>query len=207
MSSGDHEEKPVTAVAYAGTDIPERSEWTVDDLKDLPKDFRYELVNGRLIVPSPTAMHQDIAHRVKSALEEHCPDGYVVSTDQSLAIDVKNEPRPDVVVMPAEHFDVSPVPVAGSLLVVEVISATQTVREMVDKARAYSSAKIGHYWIIDPLREQIELIEMILDDAGRGYDYGEATAGVFRTQQPFPVVLDLPALSKRHAAIRGRKSS
>ncbi|WP_433688494.1 hypothetical protein ACQP0I_08800 [Micromonospora carbonacea] len=39
--------------------LPERHEWTVDDLGDLPKDLPYELINGRLIVPSPTALHQD----------------------------------------------------------------------------------------------------------------------------------------------------
>ena len=39
--------------------LPERHEWTVDDLGDLPKDLPYELINGRLIVPSPTAVHQD----------------------------------------------------------------------------------------------------------------------------------------------------
>ncbi|GGM36749.1 hypothetical protein GCM10011608_21730 [Micromonospora sonchi] len=41
--------------------LPERSEWTVDDLGDLPKDLPYELINGRLIVPSPTALYQDLA--------------------------------------------------------------------------------------------------------------------------------------------------
>ncbi|WP_235965981.1 hypothetical protein [Micromonospora rubida] len=37
--------------------LPERHEWTVDDLS---KDLPYELINGRLILPSPTLLHQDM---------------------------------------------------------------------------------------------------------------------------------------------------
>jgi Uma2 family endonuclease len=203
-TSHENEEQPMTAVADARPSYLDRTEWTVDDLKDLPEDLNYELVNGRLILPSPTAIHQDIAVRVKLALEEHCPETHVVSTDQSLAIDYKNEPRPDVVVMPAEHIDVSPVPVAGSLLAVEVVSASQTVREMVDKAKAYAIAKIPYYWIIDSHDEQLSLTELILDPATGRYQLGEATIGVFETDQPFPVTIDLPALSTRYAKLRAR---
>jgi hypothetical protein len=32
----------------AALNLPDRQDWTVDDLADLPKDLRYELVNGRL---------------------------------------------------------------------------------------------------------------------------------------------------------------
>jgi hypothetical protein len=48
----------------AALNLPDKQEWTVDDLANLPKDLRYELVDGRLILPSPTAIHQDIALEV-----------------------------------------------------------------------------------------------------------------------------------------------
>lgn len=32
----------------APTDLPERQQWTVDDLGELPKDLRYELINAGL---------------------------------------------------------------------------------------------------------------------------------------------------------------
>jgi hypothetical protein len=38
--------------------LPDRQDWTVDDLASLPEDLRYELIDGRLILPSPTAIHQ-----------------------------------------------------------------------------------------------------------------------------------------------------
>ena len=49
------EEDPLTAAL----NLPDKQEWTVDDLASLPKDLRYELVDGRLILPSPTAIHQN----------------------------------------------------------------------------------------------------------------------------------------------------
>ncbi|NUR70005.1 MAG: Uma2 family endonuclease [Hamadaea sp.] len=194
----------MTAVADARPTYLDRTEWTVDDLKDLPEDLNYELVNGRLILPSPTFTHQEIAIRIKLALDEHCPQTHVVSTDQSIAIDNANEPRPDVVVMPVEHIDVSPVPVAGSLLAVEVVSASQSVREMVDKAQAYAIAEIPHYWIIDTHDDQLSLSELTLDPSDGQYKMGKATVGVFKTEQPFPVTIDLPALSTRYAKLRAR---
>jgi Uma2 family endonuclease len=60
-------------------DLPDRQEWTVDDLGELPRDLRYELINGTLILPSPTALHQDLCVRVLLALEEQCPEGLVPS--------------------------------------------------------------------------------------------------------------------------------
>ncbi|WP_243715799.1 hypothetical protein [Micromonospora sp. KC207] len=55
--------------------LPERHEWTVDDLGNLPKDLPYELINGRLTVPSPTAVHQDFCVRLLLALEVDHPPG------------------------------------------------------------------------------------------------------------------------------------
>ncbi|MCP2324795.1 Uma2 family endonuclease [Hamadaea flava] len=194
----------MTAVADTRPSYLDRTEWTVDDLQDLPENLNYELVNGRLILPSPTFTHQEIAIRVKLALDEHCPQTHVVSTDQSIAIDNENEPRPDVVVIPVEHIDVSPVPVAGSLLAVEIVSASQSFREMADKATAYAIANIPHYWIIDSQEEQLYLAEMALDSQTGEYRRIGATTGVFKTEQPYPVTIDLPALSTRYAKLRAR---
>ncbi|MBX7268484.1 Uma2 family endonuclease [Micromonospora sp. Llam7] len=86
---------------------PERSEWTVDDLGDLPEDLPYELVSGRLIVPSPTALHQDLCVELLLALRVNCPPDYLVSIDLSMRIDRRNESRPDVVATHTEDLFVS----------------------------------------------------------------------------------------------------
>ena len=106
-----------------------------------------------------------------------------------------------VAVVPVRYAGVSPVRLDGALLVVEVISQSQIFRGMVDKERADAKARIPTYWIIEPTTGQINLIERLLGPDG-DYHYGEATSDVYTTDRPWKVMLDLPALSARHKAMR-----
>lgn len=177
--------------------LPERHEWTVDDLGDLPKDLPYELINGRLIVPSPTAVHQDFCVRLLLALEVNCSPGYLVSIDLSMRVDRRNEPRPDVVVIHRRHADRSPVPVEDALLAVEVVSPTSTFRDMYDKAKVYAHAGVRSYWVVDPLQERVTLTEYVLGAGGREYEQVTHTEDLFVTELPWKVSVDLPALTTR----------
>ncbi|MEV0722674.1 Uma2 family endonuclease [Micromonospora purpureochromogenes] len=180
--------------------LPERSEWTVDDLGDLPKDLPYELINGRLILPSPTALHQDLCVEILLALEINCSPGYLVSIALSMRVDRRNEPRPNVVAIRREHADRSPVPVEDALLAVEVISPTSVFRDMYDKARVYAHAGVQTYWVVDPLRERMTLTEFVLGPKGE-YEAVAHTDDVFVTERPWKVSVDLPALTARRAAL------
>ncbi|MCI4064747.1 Uma2 family endonuclease [Micromonospora sp. R77] len=180
--------------------LPERHEWTVDDLGDLPKDLPYELINGRLIVPSPTALHQDLCVRLLLALEVNCPPEYLVSIDLSMRVDRRNEPRPDVVVIRRKHAGRSPVPVEDALLAVEVVSPTSTFRDMYDKAKVYAHAGVRSYWVVDPLQEKIALTEYVLG-ANREYEQVSNTEDLFVTETPWKVSVDLPALTARRDAL------
>ncbi len=88
----------MTAALHLPDLLRDKQDWTVDDLANLPDDLRYELIDGRLILPSPTFMHQDICGEVMLMLRPNCPPGFRVVIDVSLAVDPRNEPRPDVVV-------------------------------------------------------------------------------------------------------------
>ncbi|TCB96156.1 Uma2 family endonuclease [Micromonospora zingiberis] len=180
--------------------LPERSEWTVDDLGDLPKDLPYELINGRLIVPSPTALHQDLCVRLLLALEVNCPVEYLVSIDLSMRVDRRNEPRPDVVAIRREHADRSPVPVEDALLAVEVVSPSSTFRDLYDKARVYARAGVRTYWVVDPLHDKITLTEYVLSASGE-YEVAAHTEDLFVTERPWKVSVDLPALTVRRAGL------
>ncbi|HZN19726.1 MAG TPA: Uma2 family endonuclease [Micromonosporaceae bacterium] len=182
---------------------PERDEWTVDDLGELPGDLRYELVDGRLVLPSPTALHQDLMIDVALALRVSCPPSFFVSVDQSLRVDRRSEPRPDVVAIRAEQANRSPVPVEHVVLAVEIISPDSTFRDMYAKAHLYARSGVATYWVIDPLHERVTLTEMLLGPAGE-YDFGVHTDGVFTTGRPWPVTLDLPRLTVRRADLLGR---
>ena len=181
--------------------LSDRREWTVEDLADLPAALPYELINGRLIVPSPTTLHQDLMGDVWLALRANCPPEYVVSMDQSLRINRRNEPRPDVVAIRVKHANRSPAPVEDAVLAVEIISPDSTFRDMYGKARVYAAAGVATYWVIDPLHEPMTLTEMLLSPQRPEYEFGVHTSDVFTTERPWKVTIDLPALAARRAAL------
>jgi Uma2 family endonuclease len=186
----------------AALSLPEKQEWTVDDLAELPKDLRYELIDGRLILPSPTGMHQIFGIDVALALRAHCPVGYAPVTDLSLKINNRNEPRPDVVVIKKKHLNRSPVPVEDTILAVEIVSPDSHIRDNYTKRKIYAAAGVGSYWVIDPsLDEGVVLTEYVLSD-GHVYEMISTTDKVFTTQVPYSVTIDLPTLTaERDAAL------
>lgn len=188
----------------AALNLPDKQDWTVDDLASLPADLRYELIDGRLILPSPTHIHQEIGIEVLLALRANCPPDLAPIIDLSLEIDYRNEPRPDVLVVRPDHADVTPMPVGDALLVVEVISPTSHFRDMYAKAKVYAAAGVPSYWVVDPMFEDgIVLTEFRIGDNG-AYEMVTSTNKVFTTDVPYPVTIDLPKLTDRRRALLER---
>ena len=179
----------------------DRQDWTVDDLASLPEDLRYELIDGMLILSSPSLTHQHLGLRICTALEVDCPADLVVVPDMSLRVDYRNEPRPDIVVAGPAHADQTPLPVEDAVLAVEIVSPTSHIRDTYAKLRGYAHAHVAYYWIVDPLYDRgIVLNEYRLAEGG-GYDLVCTTSKLFTTDEPYPVTIDLPALTARRDAI------
>jgi Uma2 family endonuclease len=188
----------------AAPSSPDRREWTVDDLGKLPADRTYELLNGRLIVPSPAPAHQALGGLVWLAARAACPPRYFAGMGRSLKVNRRNEPRSDVVGIRIEHFARAPAPIEDAVLAIEIVSERSGFRDIVERAELYARAGIGAYWVIDPLREDISLTEMVLEPEHRRYAYGRHTTGVFTVSEPWPITIDLPALRKQCAALLRR---
>jgi Uma2 family endonuclease len=189
----------------AALSLPDRREWTVDDLTELPSDLPYELINGRLVVPSPTPAHQDLGGEIWLAVRANCPPEFFVSMDQSLKVNQRNEPRPDVVGIRVEHYGRTPVPIEDAVLAVEILSDHSHWRDTVEKSVLYAKAGIATYWVIDQLGEdEISLTEMILDRERMRYTLTGNETGVFTVTEPWPITIDLPALTARRTTILNR---
>ena len=188
----------------AALNLPDKQDWTVDDLASLPADLRYELIDGRLILPSPTAIHQDIGVRILMALEVDCPSDLMPVVDLSLEIDYRNEPRPDVVVIRPDHADITPLPVADAVLAVEVISPGSHFRDMYAKAKVYARAGVASYWVVDPLFEDGIVLTEFRPGENGVYEIVTSTNKVFTTDVPYPVTIDLPKLTERRRALLAR---
>jgi Uma2 family endonuclease len=201
----------MTAEPVPQTHEPDEFGYTVADLHALPDEGpRYELIDGSLVVsPSATPEHNLIAWWIAQILTEANPsEDHLVTVDQSTSIDDHNEPRPDIVVTNIGNLQRSRSPIADALLVAEVISPTSALRDTEMKRALYARAGVPAYWIIAPNREkpEIALAELALD--GGSYRYvTHYTTDVFRTDQPWPVEIDLPALSERRGRLLRRAGS
>jgi Uma2 family endonuclease len=96
------------------------------------------------------------------------------------------------------------VPVEDAILAVEIISPESHFRDLYARSKVYAAAGIAHYWVIDPLyKEGITLTRYQPGPSGE-YETVGSTRGVFETDVPFPVTLDLPALTARRRALLER---
>ncbi|MEU4626210.1 Uma2 family endonuclease [Actinoplanes sp. NPDC023801] len=176
-------------------DLFKKQDWTTDDLDSLPEGLRYELIDGRLILPSPTGFHQILSAKLALALEPNCPTGYVSVPDLSLEIDRRNEPRPDVVVVHERYMFRTPVPIDGALLVMEVVSPTSHFRDMNAKVEIYAAAGVSSYWVVDPTVDGDMLMTVFERNEAGQYERVAGTSKVFSTDVPYPITIDLPALT------------
>jgi Uma2 family endonuclease len=207
VAASDEEEPMTTALqvpGYPDISIPDRQEWTVEYLASLPEDLRYELIDGRLILPSPSVIHQHIGMRMCLAMEVDCPPDLIVVPDMSLKIDYRNEPCPDIVVARLGHAEETPLPVEDAVLAVEIVSPTSHVRDTYAKLRAYAAAGVPRYWIVDPLYDEGIVLSEYRCSAGGVYELVSTTDKVFTTEEPYPITIDLPALTTRRNAILER---
>jgi len=191
--------------ALSGIAVPDIYGYTTADLHALPDDGRrWELIDGSLIVsPSATIDHNTIALWIATILwDSKLSDEFVIGTDQSATIDDHNEPRPDVIVAPADYLQQSPFPIEGAQLVVEVISPTSVLRDTETKRALYARAGVPAYWIVVPDADKptISLAELVLDEPGGSYRFAtHYTTEVFETTTPWPIRVDLPQLIARRA--------
>ncbi|MFI6072889.1 Uma2 family endonuclease [Actinoplanes sp. NPDC051343] len=185
----------------------ERDDLTVDDLVDLPDDLRYELIEGRLILtPVGLPIHQVLEMRVANAIEENCPDDFVVNVEQALLKNRRNEFRPDVLLLHEKGAGRSPVLPSDVPLVVEIVSESSRFTDRRQKLKWYAELGIPAYWIVDPLAMRITLTVFRLGSDGR-YRPQLQTDELVTLEEPWKVTLDLPAWTRKRDRLRAAASA
>ena len=186
----------------AELDLLGRDDLTVDDIVSLPEDLHYELIDGRLVLtPFALPIHQVISANTGRAIEEHCPDEFVINVEQAILVDRRNELRPDVVLIRVEGAGRSPVLPGDVPLVVEVISQSSRNSDRELKLKKYAYVGIPSYWIIDPLAERVTFTQFALGPDGV-YQRRLQTDELVTVDQPWEITLDLPAWTRKRDLIR-----
>jgi Uma2 family endonuclease len=95
----------MSVMTASRTELPDDRPLTVEDLDLLPDDGnRYELDDGMLVVsPSPANIHQLVASRLQTLLDNSCPPGFLVLSGNGVAMSRSHYRIPDLVVVRAEH--------------------------------------------------------------------------------------------------------
>lgn len=137
--------------------------WTAAQALALPDDdWRYEVLDGELVVMSPPSwVHQRAVEELFLLLQAYVREyglGWVKLSPSAVVLSERRLVQPDVFVLPR---GAGPAPRAWSditalVLAVEVLSPSTARRDRVQKRRMYQEFGVGEYWIVDPERRVVE---------------------------------------------------
>lgn len=113
-------------------------------------DSRVELIAGEIIDMPPIGSHHAAVVERFARQFHRAPNGFLVRTQQPLALNEYSEPVPDITLVrsrPDDYFAAHPTP-SDVLLVVEVADTTLRY-DLDDKAPLYAERGIVEVWIVD----------------------------------------------------------
>jgi len=135
---------------------------------------RLELLDGLLAVREPQgSRHSAGIRRVVAALRRALGEAWQIDSQLPIALDDDSEPEPDVSVVPrdaAAYRDAHP---SRPALIVEVAESSYRIDHGY-KASLYARAGVPEYWIIDVVRETVEVHRTpeASSEAIHGWRYG-----------------------------------
>jgi len=169
--------------------------WTVDDLNDLPDDgFRHEILDGRLVLtPPPDNRHVGVTEELADLLQRQIPPE-LRAVAAGAGVRIRGGTTyfiPDLVVLRRAVLKqagngLEPCDV---VLVVEVLSPSNARTDLILKRHDYAAERIPAYWIVDPEKKKITVLE---HDGDQHYIVSAEVAPgrQFSTDHPFPVSFD-----------------
>ena len=183
---------PGVADAFSTAAIRSMTErhWTEADLSHLPRENRYEIIDGRLLVTPPASEdHQDWAAWAFRTLDRAAPDGWRIQWDIGIRLG-EDLFIPDLVVLSPDtpranraYNEVVPA------VVVEVeLPSTKSV-DRVDKFERYESG-VRAYWRIE--RDgKVNIYRLAGDSYGKPLTLGPGDTA--ELDYPYPVAVAVPA--------------
>lgn len=166
--------------------FPYQGQWSFDDYVHLSGNRLVEFTDGFIeVLPMPTELHQAmVAYLYGLLLSFVTPRGLgkVLFAPLRIKLPGNKFREPDLVFMLArnsdrrhnEYWD-------GADLVMEVVSEDGRARDVETKRTEYAQAGIPEYWIVDPERREITVLQL----AGDRYE----EHGIFRAGEKATSIL------------------
>lgn len=159
------------------------------ELSEWPDDGRrYELYDGEVIVvPSPLPRHQLVVVRISSLLLEHAKEsgGLALVAPLDIVLTEYDVVQPDVVFFRKERRHLLDMMKATRIppdLAVEVLSRSTEARDRGRKMQLFARFGVTEYWIVDPVRNVIEIYALSDDQyvrAGAFIEHDQVVSPTF----------------------------
>jgi Uma2 family endonuclease len=143
---------------------------TLEDLLALPDEGHgYEIVDGELVEKETSCEHSRaqanlvirLGGRFGRRPGGRWPGGWWFATEALIAFPGLKDPlRPDVVGWRRDKVPVFPSGPVSTVIpdwICEILSPTNFTNDTVKKKRIYHRAQVGHYWLIEPVQETLQV--------------------------------------------------
>ncbi len=155
----------------------------------IPPDARLELLDGRLVEQmTKYPPHNFSARQLGLLLKSLVPAPWLISEEKSLALGRFWRPEPDLAVIrgPNDRYRASDPKADDVALLIEVADSSYST-DRGEKWRAYASARIPIYWIVNINQR---LVEVYREPTGRGQNAAYRTTEIFGAESVVPVMID-----------------
>jgi len=141
-----------------------KQKYTYQDYLKLPDDGnRYEIISGDLIMPpAPNTIHQKVALKIEYELlkfNDKEIKGELFHAPYDVVMSDMNVVQPDILFVKTENSGIiTDKNIDGSPdLIIEILSPLSRHYDQVQKKETYARFDVSEYWIVDPIKQSIEV--------------------------------------------------
>jgi Uma2 family endonuclease len=140
--------------------------WTYDDLLTLPDDGRrYEIIEGELYeMPAPSLIHATVVANIITLLIPLVASigGRWWTAPLDVFLPGADPVQPDfIVILPGSAVHLVARGIEGPPdLIVEVLSPSNRVHDLLTKRALYARAGVREYWIVDPDQRTLQILSL-----------------------------------------------
>ncbi len=139
---------------------PRPYRWTIAEYQRLHRAGLFPrnntlLVGGEILeMPTPGPRHSVVLRRADRWLSGVCPAGHHVRNQAGFDVGTRNDPGPDLAVVPGDDTDYLTANPRTAALVVEVADSSLAL-VTTEKAELYATAGVPEYWVFDLEHNQL----------------------------------------------------
>lgn len=151
------------------TGVGLKVKFTYQDYLHIPEDKRYELIEGDFfMVPSPNESHQRISAELEYALQSYVKSrktGFVYDAPFDVILSDEDIVQPDIIYVSKKRRSIiTRDNIQGAPdLVIEILSPKIGYRDREIKRKLYSKYGVKEYWIVDPVKQTVEVLSLDVD--------------------------------------------